>query len=324
MKIDTLNEYVVFSKHLNFSTAAKELYISQPGLSIHMSNLEKELGFLLIDRTGDLRLTPAGLIFLDCAQDILDRYRDGINACKSVSEAPPFVRLLAAPDNADFLSLVSDVKEIPFTFVDNDPDSPVLYALEKNLLDIGFCVDFSSNPDLTKMAARNHIASLPFARFPVSIALMRTHPLASQEGLSRSDFENASIVINSGTHYDSWKAVVQSFFGESVPLRFRLDPIGSIANLAIADFGESIHICGGKANENYLSHREDVVIFDSLDGEPVFYDSVIVYRTDNPNKNVHAFIGALEKALDGQSKDRHRGHEAPEQSGTAGITGSAR
>jgi DNA-binding transcriptional LysR family regulator len=50
MKIETLNEFVVFAKHMNFSSAARELYCSQPGLSNHIMTLEKELGFALINR----------------------------------------------------------------------------------------------------------------------------------------------------------------------------------------------------------------------------------------------------------------------------------
>lgn len=297
MKIDTLYEYVVLAKHLNFSAAAKELYLSQPGLSIHISNLEKELGFTLIDRENGITLTPAGLIFLDTAQDILERYKKGTEECKAVAEAPPLVRIMANGENPQFMSLLTNTSDIPFTFVSLEEDTPVLRALEKNLIDIGHCPDFTCNPQLYKESEKLNVGWFAFGEFPASISMMKTHPLAQKNELTKEDFINASIVINNGVHYDSWKAIVQSFFGEDFPLVFRLDPIGSLSNLVFTDFGESIHICGGRANETYLSNRNDVVLFDTLDGKPLMHKSLIVYRTDNPNKNVHTVIDSIRKQL---------------------------
>ncbi len=51
MKLEVLREFVVLSKYRNFTTAARELYITQPGLSNHMSAMEKELGFRVFERT---------------------------------------------------------------------------------------------------------------------------------------------------------------------------------------------------------------------------------------------------------------------------------
>lgn len=297
MKIDSLYEYVVFAKHLNFSEAARELYLSQPGLSVHISNLEKELGFTLVNREGGPSLTSAGLVFLDCAQDVLDRYRSGLDEAKKLADAPPFVRFLSSPDSPLILDMLAQTKDIPFTFVNIDSETPVLRALQKNTLDIGHCVNFSHNEGLRKEAEENGIAWFPFAKFRGSISLMKTHPLAQKESLTREDLIDASIVINGGAHYDSWKTVVQRAIGEHIPLKFRLDPIGSISNLRFADFGESIHICGEQANETYLSHRDDVVIFESLDGEPILYTSVFAYRKNDPNQNVHRMIASFKEQL---------------------------
>lgn len=298
MKIDALYEYVVFAKHLNFSTAAKELYLSQPGLSIHIGNLEKELGFTLVDRENGPILTPAGLVFLNYAQDILDTYRTGLEESKAIADAPPFVRILSTHDNPDTFSLVANVTDIPFTFVTLDPETPVLRALQKNTLDIGFCTDFSLNEALRKEAEEHNITCFPLGRFPGSFAMMKSHSLAHKDSLTREDLVNASIVINGGTYYDSWKSAVQKEISEDIPLKFRLDPIGSITNLSHTDFGDSIHICGGNANKTYLSHRDDVVIVDKLDGEPLMFTTVIAYRTDNTNENVALFIERLQDQLD--------------------------
>ncbi len=54
---------------MHFTHAAESLYISQPTLSIHIQQLEEELGVPLFTRTGrQVRLTEAGQLFLVRAQ----------------------------------------------------------------------------------------------------------------------------------------------------------------------------------------------------------------------------------------------------------------
>ena len=53
--------FLSVAEKLNFTEAAKSLYISQPSLSKQISLLEEELGFALFIRNKrSVRLTPAG------------------------------------------------------------------------------------------------------------------------------------------------------------------------------------------------------------------------------------------------------------------------
>lgn len=72
---NTQLEYAIeLSKSLNFSATADKLKISQPALSKHISNLEKELGTILFDRKKNpIELTAAGEYFFKEAKDILFR-----------------------------------------------------------------------------------------------------------------------------------------------------------------------------------------------------------------------------------------------------------
>ena len=63
MELNALQCFIATAKYLNFTKAANELYISQPTLSYHISNLEQELGTVLFDRSKkQIVLTEAGRI----------------------------------------------------------------------------------------------------------------------------------------------------------------------------------------------------------------------------------------------------------------------
>ena len=61
MNIERLEYFSTLAAYLNYSKAAKQLYISQPSLSKQISQLEKELGVPLFNRSRHMvALTPEG------------------------------------------------------------------------------------------------------------------------------------------------------------------------------------------------------------------------------------------------------------------------
>lgn len=63
MQVEYVSEFNVLAECLNFRSASKRLYVSQPTLSKHLSTLEQELGFKLLEREPAVRLTPSGEAF---------------------------------------------------------------------------------------------------------------------------------------------------------------------------------------------------------------------------------------------------------------------
>ena len=71
-----LKVFLCVAEHLNFTRASKELYISQPAISKHVQELEKEFQVRLVERSGGkVNLTREGEIFRDHARIFLDDYR---------------------------------------------------------------------------------------------------------------------------------------------------------------------------------------------------------------------------------------------------------
>jgi DNA-binding transcriptional LysR family regulator len=77
MEIHQLKYVLAISKHNNFTSAAKEINISQSSLSQQVSKLEKELGVdLFVRTTRSVQLTPAGTEFVEHAKQVLLAIRE--------------------------------------------------------------------------------------------------------------------------------------------------------------------------------------------------------------------------------------------------------
>lgn len=64
--------FLVAAEELNFTKAAKKLFISQQSLSNHISNMEKEFDVILFNRTTPLTLTYAGQALKAKARQMLE------------------------------------------------------------------------------------------------------------------------------------------------------------------------------------------------------------------------------------------------------------
>lgn len=67
-----LEYFLVAAEELNFTRAARRLFISQQSLSNHISNMEKEFGVVLFNRTTPLTLTYAGQALMARTRQMLE------------------------------------------------------------------------------------------------------------------------------------------------------------------------------------------------------------------------------------------------------------
>lgn len=78
MNTTQLKYFLELSRTLNYSTAAQQLYITQPTLSRSIMSLEDEIGAKLFHReSGNVSLTPAGKLLLQDLEPLAIRY-DGL------------------------------------------------------------------------------------------------------------------------------------------------------------------------------------------------------------------------------------------------------
>lgn len=79
MDLEQLREFIVLAEHLNYSEAAKQLYIAQPVLSRHIADLERQLGVQLFLRNRhSVQLTAIGSLVLEESKAVLARYEEAL------------------------------------------------------------------------------------------------------------------------------------------------------------------------------------------------------------------------------------------------------
>ncbi len=292
MRLETLREFVVFAKCQNFSAAALELHLSQPAMSVHIANLEKELGFQLVDRKRGAELTPAGQRFLAGVQAALASYDEAVRACDELVKSYPAVRIKTTGDIPFLPDLLARAGGIPFELIELSIDSLApLTELDKEIVDISTCYDFSFSPHLAADAERRGIATALVGEDRMRICMKKDHPLASLSALRRADLRGATVAITSSKWYDFMVAQALRLFGDDLDLTFRMIPVASPLSLRYGDLGDAIACCG--INTEALTDRDDVVLFDELDGRPLTLDQMVAYRADDPNPNVHALVAAF-------------------------------
>ncbi|WP_042275779.1 selenium metabolism-associated LysR family transcriptional regulator [[Clostridium] dakarense] len=86
MDFKQLEVFIAVAKHQSFSKAARELFLTQPTVSAHIQNLERELDTILVNRSNkNITLTKSGEILYEHAINILNNCKKAVYDIKEYS-----------------------------------------------------------------------------------------------------------------------------------------------------------------------------------------------------------------------------------------------
>ena len=290
MTLDLLREYIVFAKHLNFSRAAAELSMTQSTLSKHVAALEKELGFLVVERGRELRFTAQGKAFLESAQKVVHLYDDELAALQAqfASNAEPVLLYESLSRWTEFLDSLDDV---PFSFAEMKSGESIIEGVTKGRMDVGFGHDLSIDADPQASAEERGIDIVPITAMPMGLLLSRDNELARLETLGRDDLRSRTFAVLDGSVFDENSAFIPALFGRDLDLRFSITPIsGSLANVDHLQLGDEILLYDRETLRALCERRQDLTMFETLDGIPIEVPIALYCRRDDPNPNVSRFV----------------------------------
>ena len=204
-----LNVFVEVARHLSFTKAARELFISQPAITKHIQELENIYKVQLFNRIGGkISLTPQGEIFLKHANEILAQYKLLANEMELVTEqfsgelkigaSTTIAQYLIAPLLADFIVRFPQVKVSLFTGNSEQRED----ALENKKIDIGL-VEGSRRS--------NHLKYSPLAKDELVLVTSSQNPIG--ESVAVTDIATLPLVlreVGSGTLEVIEKALLEN------------------------------------------------------------------------------------------------------------------
>lgn len=116
MELQQLRYAILVAKHLNFSKAAAELFVTQPNLSHQILKLETEIGVSLFERkTRSVKLTPAGEKFVSGAKKILtelETLSQSMHEYKALITGDIRIGTLPFTGNLGFTPFIPDFQKI--------------------------------------------------------------------------------------------------------------------------------------------------------------------------------------------------------------------
>jgi len=195
LSLERVLRFVAVAEQLSFTRAATLLGIDQPWLSRQVMQLEGQLGFPLFDRSGpSIVLTPAGVEFLEAAQDLAEaanRVRD--KAAQMNRRAQSLLRVgmsystypLEARER--LLQGYAAVRpNVTLEYLAVELSEHVLQKLREDVIDFGIVFGPLNDPDLECCVLEV---------IDMSIAVPKEDPLAKASSVSLSDLAGRRIAV---------------------------------------------------------------------------------------------------------------------------------
>lgn len=290
MDLDQLHTFLEIVRLKSFSKAAQTCFRTQPAISAQVRQLEQELNANLFERLGTrIALTPAGKIFAEYAEQILDLRRRAQESIQEL-ERVPRGELIIAANEATCIYVLPEVfseykKQFPNVqlHVDRSYGSRVLQAVQDNLADFGIT-------QLPVDAKKCQIVKIHSDE--IRIIVPKEHPLAGRRSLLATDVAPYPLLLpKTGTtraKLNSWLEPVE----EQLQVSMELDSTEMIKRFVMAGLGISF-LAASHCREEVAAGK---LVTIALGPEPMIRRLGLIYRKDKALSR--AALGFIQVILD--------------------------
>ena len=184
MDINRLEEFVVLADCLNYSKAANLLFLTQPVLSRHISDLEKTLGTQLFIRdTHKVALTPIGELAVHELGGVVDAYHNAMRNIKTATDnlngriSVGFLGYAVRPFITRFVQHMESKTKFQIDYTSVSELDTLIRFVDMGAVDVGFVTHFETDR-LQGVDVKWIIND------SLCIAVAKGHPLAGLERIS--------------------------------------------------------------------------------------------------------------------------------------------
>lgn len=177
VEIAQLEAFERAAREGSFTRAAETLGLTQPAVSMRVTQLESELGGLLFERRGrHLALTPLGERFLPYAQRVLSVMADGLQEVRGVHSGRRGQIKLAAPTPFILSFLVQTLED----FRHQHPQTDILIRERNKTTILEMLHDNVTTLGLVNAPVYDgHVTTIARFQDPIRPVIAPTHPLAA-------------------------------------------------------------------------------------------------------------------------------------------------
>lgn len=295
MDLDQLHTFLEIVRLKSFSKAAETCFRTQPAISAQVRQLEQELNASLFDRLGTrIALTPAGRIFAEYAEQILDLRRRAQDAINELERVPRGALLIAANEATCMYVLPKVFSEYARRFpnvqllVDRQYGGRVVQAVLENQADFGF----------TQLPVQERkLQVVKIHSDTIQLILPPAHPLASRDSVACQDLVGHPLILPktgaTRTRLNVWLELVEDL----IQVTMELDSTEMIKRFVMAGLGVSF-VAETHCREEAAQGR---LVALPLAPEPLERQIGMVYRKDKAlSRAALGFIDTVLEQVGGQ------------------------
>ncbi len=318
MNTDLVREFVVFARHLSFTSAARELGMSQPTLSRHVGELERHFGCELVDRAADpLKLTYCGRELLEKAAGLL-ACEDALEESMRRAGREPRARLVVeryrkSPMIHGLLSNAIDElgrRHPGFSVVRKAlrPGAALDDAVLRGEVDVGIVACTTDGEPSCPVGEREGFGVLGLTGYPerIRFALPTDNPLSGSPALSLSDLAQCCFVFPLNPEFGRCQPDVAALLAaRGLKLRWRPYELNDVEELGLMRLepDDVFIVVEGAARtpETYYLQNPNLAIVPCSDDIRVW--RYLVWRKDDNNPALRAYLDVI-KEMQGRAGDR--------------------
>ncbi len=298
MDLDQLHTFLEIVRLKSFSKAAQTCYRTQPAISAQVRQLEQDLNTSLFERLGTrIALTPAGKIFAEYAEQILDLRRRAQFAINELERVPRGELIIAANEATCIYVLPTVFSEYKKQFpniqllVDRSYGVRVVQAVMDNLADFG----------ITQLPVEEKkLQVVKIHSDEIKLLLPYGHPLSLRESVNCRDLLGTPLLLpKSGTTRARLNAFLEPI-EDQLSVSMELDSTEMIKRFVMAGLGLSF-LAASHCKEEIEARKIAAV---SLAPDPMIRRLGLIYRKDKALSK--AALGFIEVTLE------HAGEKSPE------------
>lgn len=298
MDLDQLHTFLEIVRLKSFSKAAQTCFRTQPAISAQVRQLEQELNSALFERLGTkIALTPAGRIFAEYAEQILELRRRAQNSINELERVPRGELVIAANE----ATCIYVLPRVFYEYKKQFPNVQILVDRSYGARVVDAVVDSQADFGITPLPVKEkRLQGVRIHTDEIKVVAPPGHPLTHKTRILADDLIDQPLLLpKAGTmrgRLNAWLEPVE----DAITISMELDSTEMIKRFAMAGLGVGF-VAGSFCREEVSSGRLSAI---SLGPEPMERQIGLIYRKDKALSK--AALGFIEVTLTHAGSDPAR------------------